>query len=139
LRARGYRATEEPQITESQKADFWNWLQPLVGRLDVVMVHAPALAETALAELQSNPPASPLVMLVGHTHEQDLRDLGDVVVLNGGTVGGGGAGNFDEDQPFGLAVLTYDRTPFEPLAADMVTIDPGDSSASAKRRLLDVP
>jgi hypothetical protein len=55
-------------------------------------------------------------------------------------VGGGGAGNFDEDQPFGLAVLTYDRRPtFEPLAADMVTIDAGDSSASAERRLLDLP
>jgi predicted phosphodiesterase len=140
LRARGYRATEEPQITDSQKEEFWNWLQPLVGRLDIVMLHAPALAETALAELQADPPASPLVMLVGHTHEQELRVLGDVVVLNGGTVGGGGAGNFDEDQPFGLAVLTYDRMPtFEPLAADMVTIDPGDSSASAERRLLDVP
>ena len=70
------------------------------------MVHAPALAESALAALRADPPAAPLLLLTGHTHEQDLDDLGEIVVVNAGTVGGGGAGNFDEDQPFGLAVLT---------------------------------
>jgi predicted phosphodiesterase len=137
LRARGYRATEEPEVTDSQKEAFWTWLRPLVGRVDVVMVHSPALAETALAELQSDPPAAPLLVLTGHTHEQELRDLGEVVVLNGGTVGGGGAGNFHENQPFGLAVVTYERLPaFRPLAADMVTINPHDGSAAAERQLL---
>jgi predicted phosphodiesterase len=139
-RAQGYRATREPQITNSQKTAFWEWLRPLVGRVDVVMVHAPALAETALAALGSDPPAAPLLLFTGHTHEQDLNDLGEIVVVNGGTVGGGGAGNFHEDQPFGLAVLTYQRTPsFRPLAADMVTINPRDGSAGAERTLLDEP
>jgi predicted phosphodiesterase len=140
LRADGYRATEEPEITDAQKEAFWAWLQPLVGRVDVVMVHSPALAETALAALESDPPASPLLLLTGHTHEQELNDLGETVVVNGGTVGGGGAGNFHENQPFGLAVLTYERAPaFRPLAADMVTIDPRDGSAGAERTLLDRP
>ena len=40
-----------------------------------------------------------------------MRDLGPVTLLNGGTIGGGGAGNFHENQPFGLAVLTYDTSP----------------------------
>jgi predicted phosphodiesterase len=138
LRANGYRATEEPEITDSQKRAFWTWLQPLVNRVDVVMLHSPALAETALAALQSEPPAAPLLFLTGHTHQQELDDLGDIVVVNGGTVGGGGAGNFSEDQPYGLAVVTYERTPsFHPLAADMVTIDAQDGSASAERTLLD--
>jgi len=138
--AGGYRAEEDPRITDTQKAAFWTWLRPLADRVDVVMVHSPALAETAIAELQADPTGSPLLFLTGHTHEQDLREVGNVVVLNGGTVGGGGAGNFNEDQPYGLAVLTYDRTPsFVPLAADMVAIDPRDSSASAERRILDLP
>ena len=81
----------------------------------------------------SDPPAAPLLLLTGHTHEQDLDDLGEIVVVNGGTVGGGGAGNFHEDQPFGLAVVTYERTPsFRPLAADMVTINPRDGSAERR-------
>ena len=61
-------------------------------------------------------------------------------MVNGGTVGGGGAGNFHENQPYGLAVVTYERTPsFRPLAADMVTINPRDGSAEAERTLLDRP
>lgn len=140
LRADGFRASGEPRITDSQKQAFWDWLRPLVGRVDMVMVHAPALAEVALAELRSDPPAAPLVILTGHTHEHDLRDLEGVLLLNGGTVGAGGAGNFDEDQPYGLAVLTYERTPsFHPLAVDLVTIDPRDSSAAAERRVLQDP
>jgi predicted phosphodiesterase len=137
LRGRGYRATEEPAVTDSQREAFWAWLRPLVGRIDVVMVHSPALAETALEQLESDPPGTPLLVLTGHTHEQELRDLGEVVVLNGGTVGGGGAGNFHENQPFGLAVLTYERvSSFRPLAVDMVTVDPHNGSAAAERRLL---
>ena len=81
-RAQGYRATREPEITDSQKTAFWDWLRPLVGRVDVVMVHAPALAETALAALGSDPPAAPLLLLTGHTHEQELNDLGEIVVVN---------------------------------------------------------
>jgi len=140
LRSQGYRATEEPSVTDSQKEAFWDWLQPLLGRVDVVMVHEPALAETALDALQADPPPAPLLVITGHTHEQKLDDLGRVVVVNGGTIGGGGAGNFHEDQPFGLAVVTIDSTPsFMPLVADMVTIDPRDGSASAERTLLDDP
>ena len=60
-----------------------------------------------------------------------------MTVLNGGTIGGGGAGNFNENQPFGLAVLTYELRPFQPLAADLVRINPRDGSANAERRLLD--
>ena len=57
-RAQGYRATREPEITDSQKTAFWELAAPLVGRVDVVMVHAPALAETALAALRFGPARS---------------------------------------------------------------------------------
>ena len=101
------------------------------------MVHAPALAALALEELRATPPAAPLVFLTGHTHEQELVETEGVVVLNGGTVGGGGAGNFHENQPYGLAVLTYQTRPsFDPLAVDLVRINPPDGSANAERRLL---
>jgi predicted phosphodiesterase len=136
-RADGYRARREPDVTEAQRAAFWEWLRPLVGRIDVVMVHSPALAADALEQLRASPPAAPLVVLTGHTHEQALEESAHVVVVNGGTVGGGGAGNFHENQPYGLAILTYRVRPaFEPLAADLVRIDAPDGAANAERRLL---
>jgi predicted phosphodiesterase len=136
-RADGYRARREPIVTIAQQRRFWEWLRPLVGRLDAVMVHSPSLAAVALEELQATPPARPLVVLTGHTHEQEVRELGRVLLLNGGTVGGGGAGNFHENQPYGLAILTYQVRPaFEPLAADLVRINSADGTANAERRLL---
>jgi predicted phosphodiesterase len=101
------------------------------------MVHSPALAEDALSRLAEEPPGEPLTLVVGHTHEQELRVEEGAVVVNGGTIGGGGAGNFHENQPFGLAALTYERRPFEALAVDLVRINPRDGSANAERRLLD--
>ncbi len=137
-RANGYRAVEEPDVTASQQRAFADWLRPLAGRIDVVMVHSPALAAPALEELRAGPPDVPLVVLTGHTHEQEVAESNGVVSLNGGTVGGGGAGNFDENQPYGLAVLTYQAEPsFDPLAVDLVRIDAPDGSANAERRLLD--
>ncbi len=54
--------------------------------------------------------------------------------LNGGTVGGGGTGNLEKGQPFGLAVLVYTREDgFEPAAADLVEIDAHGGSAKAER------
>jgi hypothetical protein len=100
------------------------------------MVHSPALAATALQELSARVPAAPLLLLTGHTHEQELFESDAVVLMNGGTVGGGGAGNFHENQPYGLAILTYQARPaFDPLAADLVRIR-ADGSANAERRLL---
>ena len=60
-------------------------------------------------------------------------------MLNGGTAGGGGIGNLDENQPFGLAVLTYSNDGgFRPLLADTVEIDPRDGAASAERTPLTI-
>ena len=136
-RADGYRARGEPNVTERHQQAFWEWLQPLVGRIDAVMVHSPALAAVAIEELRADPPAASPVFMTGHTHEQSLEESDSVVVVNGGTVGGGGAGNFHEDQPYGLAILTYRSRPaFEPLAVDLVRIDAPEGAANAERRLL---
>jgi predicted phosphodiesterase len=139
LRRPGHRAALDPHPTPAQQAAFDAWLRPLESRVDVVMVHEPALAAAALRRLAADPPSHPLVFLVGHTHVQDLRAGGDVVVLNAGTAGGGGTGNLSEHQPIGVAVLSYDARPaFDPLAVDLVTIDPGSGDVTASRRPLDL-
>ncbi|MGH2943190.1 MAG: metallophosphoesterase family protein, partial [Solirubrobacteraceae bacterium] len=119
---------------------FAAWLAPLIGRVDVVMVHAPALAQVALEELSEAPPDAPLLLVQGHTHRPELDRHGPLTVINAGSVGGGGTGNLGEaGGAIGLARVTFTRLPaFLPRAADLVQIDPGDGEARAQRYRLDV-
>ena len=129
-----FRARGEPRPDAEQREEFRDWLRPLLGRVDVVMVHEPQLAEDAAEELRRIPPRRPLVLLTGHTHMSSFMSSTNLVELNGGTVGGGGTGNLEKSQPFGLAVLTYTRADgFDPIAADLVEIDAHRGSARAER------
>lgn len=138
LAADGY-ADNGADYTPEEQQRFADWLAPLVGRVDVVMVHAPALAQLALQALRDDPPARPLLLVEGHTHKASVQPLGTVTVLNPGSAGGGGTGNLAEGGgDVGLARLTYTRLPsFAPRAADLVQIDPGDGNAQARRVRLD--
>ena len=139
--AEDFRDRYDSAPTAAQQADFSSWLAGLVGEVDVVMVHEPALIAPALAELLESPPPNPIVFAVGHTHETDLQRFPNVTVINGGSIGGGGTGNLGEGgTPVGLAVLVYDgEGRFRPLAGDLVEIDPGTGSSTARRERLDVP
>ena len=123
----------------AEQQRFADWLAPLRGKVDVVMVHAPALAQIALQALRDEPPQAPLVLVVGHTHKPALETFGTVSVLNPGSVGGGGTGNLAEaGGDIGLARMTFTRLPsFVPRAADLVEIDPGNGTAQARRFRLD--
>ena len=139
LRSDRYRAREVQDPSEAQRREFADWLEPLLGRVDVVLVHSPSLAEEAVARLREDPPARAVAVLTGHTHVPGLRTSENLVELNGGTVGGGGTGNLEKNQPFGLAVLTYADSPrFEPLLADTVEIDAVSGAARAQRTRLDI-
>jgi hypothetical protein len=117
---------------------FTAWLMPLIGEVDIVMVHEPALIEPALAILEDTPPDRPLVFITGHTHQPSLDRQPGVTVINGGSVGAGGTGNLTESTNYGLARLIYTTEPtFQPLAADLIEIDPGDGSSSAERQRLE--
>jgi predicted phosphodiesterase len=129
-----------PMPTPAQQDAFTAWLQPLLGKVDVVMVHEPALIEPALATLRDHPPDRPLVFVVGHTHKASIERFAGVAVINGGSVGAGGTGNLTEPTKMGLARLIFtDKPSFQPLAADLVEIDPGSGSATARRERLDAP
>jgi predicted phosphodiesterase len=139
LARNGFRQQQEPRPTVEQQLEFADWLRPLIGKVDIVLVHEPQLAELAVEELRRDPPPRPLAIFTGHTHQSALRTSHNLLELNGGTVGGGGTGNLEKNQPFGLAVLTYDRRGgFEPLAADLVQIDGRVGAAKAERTRLDL-
>src|SRR3954452_13056304 len=105
---------------------FMQWLMPLVNRVDVVMVHEPALIEPALAVLKDRPPTRPLVFVVGHTHHAEVDHQPGVTVVNGGSIGAGGTGTLaDPPTDLGIARLISTADPsFQPLAVDIVGIDP---------------
>jgi Calcineurin-like phosphoesterase superfamily domain len=135
-RSDGY-ADRGARITPDQQQEFSDWLRPLRERVDVVMVHNPALLPAALDELRADPPTRPLVFVTGHTHRAALERIGEtVVVVNGGSIGGGGTGNLGEGQQVGLAQLGFRRSPFAPVTADLVEIDPASGSARAERQAL---
>jgi predicted phosphodiesterase len=137
--AESYADRYEPTPTPDQQDAFTQWLLNIQDDVDVVMVHEPALIEPALAVLRDDPPARPLVFVVGHTHRADLEVQPGVTVVNGGSVGGGGTGNLADDPiDVGIARLVYSVEPrFRPLAADLVSIDPSSGSATARRERLD--
>ena len=138
-----FRDRFEPEPSPAMVEEFAAWLRELAGRVDVVLVHEPALIEQAVEELRVLPPEEPLVFVVGHTHQPDLERVNETVtIVNGGSLGGGGTGNLadEESTDIGLARLSYTLTGgFQPLAADLVGIDPGDGAATARRERLDEP
>ncbi len=127
--------------TAAQQEHFASWLQARRDLADVVLVHTPALAQLAVDVLHNSPPTRPLVILQGHTHKSAIEHEGNLTILNGGSVGGGGTGNLTElSGDIGLARLTYSRLPsFAPAAADLIEIDPADGEARARRVRLDTP
>ena len=129
------RYNRTPDPTEIDR--FATWMRSVRDDADIVMVHNPALITTALEELDANPPPQPLTILVGHTHKAQLTRTAGATVINAGTVGAGGTGNLLEREKIGIARLSYEEKPFEPLAVDMVTIDPRSGSATARRERLD--
>ena len=94
-----------PSVAEQNL--FAEWLAGLEDKVDVVMVHEPALAAKAIEALRRDPPSHPIVLLVGHTHHADIELDRDFTVLNGGTVGAGGTGNLSEGAKIGVARMTY--------------------------------
>jgi predicted phosphodiesterase len=133
-----FRDRFQPSPSPAQQDAFTAWLLGINDRVDIVMVHEPALIEPALAILRDDPPDRPLVIITGHTHEPSLDRFAGVTVVNGGSVGAGGTGNLTDPTDYGLARLIYTTEPqFQPLAADLIKIDPGDGSSSASRQRLE--
>ena len=127
-----------PPSIEEQLA-FTAFMRSIEDDVDVILVHEPALIASALRELEAEPPTHPLVFVTGHTHVASLDDTRPgVTVINGGSIGAGGTGNLaDVPTKVGIARLLYATSPFNPLAADIVSIDPSSGSATARRERLD--
>ncbi|WP_205695732.1 metallophosphoesterase family protein [Conexibacter sp. SYSU D00693] len=131
-RAGGYR-DEGAEVDEAEREAFRSWVLGLAGQVDVVLVHEPALVGDALDVLRADVTLPPLLVVSGHTHQAAVRADRDVVEVNGGSIGAGGTGNLGDGTDLSLAVVTFRRDPFAPLAVDTVAIDPATGAATATR------
>ena len=127
-----------PDPVEQDK--FLGWLQPLIGKVDVVMVHEPALIETALRGPEGRPAGAPARLprrphaqgRPGHAAGRDRDQRREH--------GRGRHGQPDREHEDRVARFVYTLEPaFQPLAADLVSIDPGTGSSSARREILGDP
>jgi predicted phosphodiesterase len=146
--SRGYR-DRGTAITDDDQAAFAAWFATIVDDVDVVMVHEPSLAQPVIDRLRAErreraddrkrsddePPS--ILFVLGDTHVPAVDAADGVVAVNGGTIGAGGTGNLAEGQNASLAIVTYGERPFAPLAADLVTLDPGTGETVARRVRID--
>jgi hypothetical protein len=125
-------------LTNAAAEEFARWFDTIEDKVDVVVVHEPAVAATVLRDLRLDPPDHPITILDAHTHRLYLQADPNLLEVNGGTIGAGGTGNLTDRSNLSLAIVTYRLQPTPlPLAVDQVTVDPGTGGASARRVRVD--
>ncbi|HXV33230.1 MAG TPA: metallophosphoesterase [Gaiellaceae bacterium] len=113
-----------------------DWFAALPERPDVVLVHRHSLAHDLLASLAAEG-GKPVLVLTGHDHDQHVETEGAHVLVDGGSVGAGGAfGVGEEHSGFALVHLDADD---RARAVDLVEVEPASGAASAHRVVLTPP
>jgi predicted phosphodiesterase len=115
---------------------FLAWFESLPERPDVVLVHRHSLAH-ALLDLLATEQGPPLLILTGHDHEQHVDQRGRQVLVDGGTLGAGGAFGVGEERA-GFIQLHLDAAN-KLRAADLIEVEPLSGAASARRLVFETP
>ena len=132
----GHLLELKEQALVDAELQFLDWFDALPERPDVVLVHRHGLAHALLAKLAAEG-GEPLLVLTGHDHRQHVESEGAHVLVDGGTVGAGGAFGIAED-PSGFALVHLDADE-RARAVDLVEVEPASGSASAHRVVLTPP
>ena len=112
---------------------FLAWFEALPERPDVVLVHRHSLAHSLLDLLATDEGA--VLILTGHDHEQHVDQRGEHVLVDGGTLGAGGAFGIGEEHA-GFIQLHLDADN-NLRAADLIEVEPVSGGASARRLVFD--
>jgi predicted phosphodiesterase len=115
---------------------FLDWFTMLPERPDIVLVHRHGLAHALLDRLAEDG-GPPVLILTGHDHHQHVDTQGAHVLVDGGSVGAGGAFGVGEDlSGFALVHLDADE---QARAVDLVEVEPSSGAASAHRVVIPEP
>jgi predicted phosphodiesterase len=117
---------------ERAASDVVRWFDGLTPVPDIVMVHQNALARHLAETLFERGFTRNLTIATGHTHRQEIHLYGDVVVVDGGSVGAGGlfeAGRLS----IGFAELNFAAQRPILRSVDLIAIEPFSGEAQASR------
>jgi ATP-dependent protease HslVU (ClpYQ) peptidase subunit len=130
----GHRLDLTPAELTDETARVETWFDSLSVRPDVVLVHDFRVAAALRVHVAAD--AGPRVMiLTGHDHRQHVDRSGDVVEVDGGTLGAGGVFAVGHAAAgFAQVHLTADGWP---AAVDLISADPITGDATARRIVLD--
>jgi predicted phosphodiesterase len=120
---------KEQALLDAQR-QFLDWFAALPERPDVVLVHRHSLAHGLLDTLAAQG-GEPVLVLTGHDHRQHVESEGANVLVDGGSVGAGGAFGVGEDLS-GFALVHLDGDD-RARAVDLVEVEPASGAASAHR------
>jgi predicted phosphodiesterase len=111
------------------------WFDLLPERPDLVLVHDFRVA--AALRVHAATEGGSVIVLTGHDHRQHVDRSGDVVEVDGGTLGAGGVFAVGHAAAgFAQVHLTADGWP---AAVDLISADPITGDATARRVALDPP
>jgi len=97
---------------------------------DIVMVHQNSLARALAEYLYERDYDRPLTIVTGHDHRQRVERFGSIVIVDGGTLGAGGA--FDTGEAAaGFARLLFSAETPQLRAVDLLATEPLSENASA--------
>ena len=124
----------EAAIERWQK-DLISWFTSLPAQPAIVMVHQDGLAQWLAGALREVGYIQPLTILTGHDHKQHVDRYGDIIVVDGGTIGAGGIFDVGQDS-VGVARLRFsDQLRLE--SVDLIAVEPISGSARATRIVID--
>ena len=131
----GHRLDLTPAELSDETTRVETWFDTLPVRPDVVLVHDFRVAAALRVHVADE--GGSVIILTGHDHRQHVDRSGDVVEVDGGTLGAGGVFAVGH-APAGFAQvhLTADGWP---AAVDLISADPISGDATARRIALDPP
>lgn len=131
------RSLELKERLAGAQRDFLAWFDGLPERPDVVLVHQHGLAHALLTVLGERQGGEPVLVLTGHDHRQHVDQLGEHLLVDGGTLGAGGPFGIGEEFS-GFAQLLLDREG-SLRAVDLIAVEPLSGEASARRIVPETP
>jgi hypothetical protein len=139
--ARIFSFSERPSAQRDYahvKDELFRWFEGLPRRPQVVLVHQNGLAQGLAETLHASGHKRPLLILTGHDHKQHVDRYGEILVVNAGTVGAGGAFGVGAES-VGVAQIHIPQGQMRPRAIDLVQVEPLSGAASAERIIPALP
>ena len=131
----GHRLDLTPDELISEIATVETWFDSMLVKPDIVLVHDFRVAAALRVHIATE--GGSVIILTGHDHRQHVDRSGDVVEVDGGTLGAGGVFSVGHASAgFAQVHLTADGWP---AAVDLISADPITGDATARRVALDPP